>query len=68
MHKEDCFYLGKIAKKFSFKGKSAYLDTDEPELYTKTWNQCLLNATNTWFFIENSLAQKTISYEFVLRI
>lgn len=61
MKKEDCFYLGKIVKKYSFKGELlAKLDTDEPQLYANL-DAIFINLRNNLvpFFIESSQLHKS---------
>lgn len=61
MKKEDCFYLGKIVRKYSFKGELLIkLDTDQPELYANL-DAIFLNVRNTLipFFIESSQLHKS---------
>lgn len=61
MKKDNCFYLGKIVKKYSFKGEVlAKLDTDEPELYENLDAIFLdLRGNLVPFFIEQSQLHKS---------
>ena len=60
MQKKDCFFLGIIAKKHSFKGEVVIvLDTDEPELYSDLDAVFVDMGKNLLpFFIERSMLQK----------
>jgi len=61
MQKEDCFYLGKIVKKYSFKGELLVkLDTDDPSIYTKMESVFIDKNKNLIpFFIERSSLHKS---------
>ncbi len=61
MRKEDCFYLGKIVKKFSFKGEVLVkLDTDEPGIYENMESVLISLGSNLIpFFITKSSLHKS---------
>ena len=61
MTTKDCFYLGKIVKKYSFKGELlAKLDTDEPNIYENLDTIFIdINGTLIPFFIEKSQLHKS---------
>ena len=61
MKKDDCFYLGTIVKKYSFKGELlAKLDTDEPYLY-EDLDAVFIDGRGTLvpYFLEHSQLHKS---------
>ncbi|WP_397364500.1 ribosome maturation factor RimM [Olleya sp. R77988] len=61
MNIKDCFFLGKIVKKYSFKGELLIkLDTDEPALYENLDSVLIdLRGNLVPFFIESSQLHKS---------